>query len=75
MSQQNENISEVISFDKADLISLVTDIYVAGFCDGRKTSAQPFDTDVVLHSAFQLADQTAEHLINDKKDTGDSRVM
>jgi hypothetical protein len=54
-----------IAFTKESLTTLIADIYVAGFCDGRKTAQNPFDTDVVLSSAFKLADQTADNLGGD----------
>ena len=48
--------------ERQKLIALVTDVYVAGFCDGRQTSKLPFDTDMVLNSAFEIADGLADGL-------------
>ena len=53
-----------VEFDRQELIALVTDVYVAGFMDGRKTAWQEFDRDMVLSSAFKAADGMADKLLS-----------
>lgn len=52
-------------FDRTAVIALVTDVYISGFTDGRKTANQRLLGDNLLTDAFDKATRIADRIENE----------
>jgi len=54
-----------IVFDRTAIIALVTDAYLSGFSDGRKSAGQKLLGDNLLTTALDRASEIADGIVNE----------